>query len=277
MPSHELKFSQYATVPKSLACVLGQSERIKDIVEECAEELSSVNLVLKEKLGDRPAPSGVESALRRSATIEGKVQVCADDLTIVNRALEQEVKERQVLEQQLRDMTSLEEAARHSALHDPLTGLPNRVLFADRLEHGLAQARRHGWMLSVMFIDLDNFKGINDIYGHAAGDKVLRTVAGRLKKMTRAEDTVSRQGGDEFLCLSLEIANEAAALAIAEKIIRTVGEPCDLSTSDVAINQSIKISIGIAMYPRDGASADALVKHADQAMYHAKQKNRVCV
>lgn len=271
MPPDESQFLQDDTALKSLTRVLDQSEKIKEIVEECAEELSSVNLVLKEELGNRPAPSGVESALQRSATIEGKVQVCADDLTLVNRALEQEVRERQVLEQQLTDMTKQEEAARHTALHDPLTSLPNRVLFTDRLEHGLAQARRHDWMLSVMFIDLDNFKIINDTYGHAAGDKVLQTVADRLKKMTRAEDTVSRQGGDEFLCLSLEIANEEAAIAIAEKIIRTVGEPCNVSAGSVAISQSIRISIGIALFPRDGASADALVKHADKAMYNAKQ------
>lgn len=251
--------------------VVGQSEKIKDVVEECADELSLVNLALKEELGTRPSQQGVEIALLKSEAIESKVQDCAEDLNLVNQALQGEVQERQALEHELHDMKEREEAARHDALHDVLTSLPNRHLFNDRLEHGLAQATRHGWTLAVMFIDLDNFKSINDTYGHAAGDYVLQTVASRLKNMTRADDTLSRHGGDEFLHLLLELKSAQEAALIAEKIIRKVGEPCVVHVNNEAISYIIQLSIGIAIFPRDGETADALVAVADKAMYKAKK------
>jgi len=269
--------SDDSTVPKetpaakSLARILDQSERIKDVVEECAEDLASVNSVLKEELSNRPAQPSVESALQKSESVEIKVQDAADDLTTVNQALEEEVKERHVLEHQLIAVKKQEEAARHAAFHDPLTSLPNRVLFNDRLEHGLAQAKRHGWILAVMFIDLDNFKSINDTHGHVIGDMVLQTVALRLKNITRDDDTVSRHGGDEFLYLLLELKTEEDASAIAEKIIQSVSEPCAVNVNEVALSLSIKPSIGIAIFPKAGDTADALVKSADNAMYRAKR------
>lgn len=250
---------------------VGQSEKIKEVVEKCADELSSVNLVLKEELRSRPSQQGVEIALLKSEAIETKVQDCAEDLSLVNQALQGEVRERQALEHELIEMKAREGAARHDALHDALTSLPNRLLFNDRLEHGLAQATRHGWTLAVMFIDLDNFKSINDSYGHPAGDFVLQTVASRLKAMTRADDTLSRHGGDEFLHLLLELKNAQAAGIIAEKIIKAVGEPCVVRINDDAIHYNIKLSIGIAIFPKDGETADALIACADRAMYRAKK------
>ena len=269
--------SDDSTVPKetiaakSLARVLDQTERIKDVVEECAEDLASVNSVLKEELSNRPAQPAVESALQKSETVESKVQDAADDLTNVNRALEEEVRERHLLEHQLIAVKKQEEAARHAAFHDPLTSLPNRVLFNDRLEHGLAQAKRHGWILAVMFIDLDDFKSINDTHGHVVGDMVLQTIALRLKNMTRDDDTVSRHGGDEFLYLLLELKSEEDATAIAEKIIQTVSELCAVSANELALSLSVRPSIGIAIFPKAGETADALIKSADNAMYRAKR------
>jgi diguanylate cyclase (GGDEF)-like protein len=256
---------------KSLARVLDQSERIKDVVEECAEDLAVVNSVLKDELSSRPSQPGVENALQKSEAVENKVQDCAEDLTAVNQALKEEVLERHVLEHQLIAVKKQEAAARHAAFHDPLTSLPNRVLFNDRLEHGLAQAKRHGWILAVMFIDLDNFKSINDTHGHVVGDAVLQTIASRLKNMSRDDDTVSRHGGDEFLYLLLELKNEQDASAIAEKIIHTVSEPCDVNANDVALSLSVRPSIGIAIFPKAGETADTLVKSADSAMYLAKR------
>ncbi len=122
-----------------------------------------------------------------------------------------------------------------------------------------------------MFIDLDDFKSINDMHGHPAGDKVLQTIAGRLKKMTRADDTVSRHGGDEFLYLLLELKDERDAIQIAEKIIRTLSEPCDIGTGDPALSRSVRPSIGISLFPKHGDTADALVRSADKAMYSAKR------
>jgi diguanylate cyclase (GGDEF)-like protein len=152
-------------------------------------------------------------------------------------------------------------------LHDALTGLPNRVLFNDRLEHGMAQAKRHGWTLAVMFLDLDKFKTINDSYGHDAGDAVLLTIAKRLKETTRTDDTISRHGGDEFLYLLMEINDDQDAAVVAKKIIQAVQVPCDVNVGQLTVNSSI----GISIFPRDGNTAEALIASADAAMYRAKQ------
>lgn len=255
---------------ESLTQVVGKSELIKKVVEECATELFVVNTVLKEQL-DRPTSQAeVASAVQKSEAVEAKVQDSAEELTKVNEALVGEVRERQVLEHQLEASRAQEHAARHAAFHDPLTSLPNRVLFNDRLEHGLAQARRHGWTIAVMFIDLDAFKAINDTHGHEVGDKVLKTIASRLQKMTREEDTVSRHGGDEFLYLLSELKSTADAAAIAQKIIQTLSQPCDVLGGEIP-GLSVKPSIGIALCPGDALSADDLVKCADKAMYRAKR------
>jgi diguanylate cyclase (GGDEF)-like protein len=264
------EFEDGATVG-SLTKVLDRSARIKDVVEKCAEELSSVNSVLKQELigiGNLPA---VESALEKSGTVESRVQVAAAELSAVNQALAHELRERQILDDQLATIIKQEEAARHAAFHDPLTGLPNRILFNDRLEHGLAQAKRHGWTIAVMFMDLDDFKSINDAYGHDVGDIVLQTISDRLRKNTREDDTVCRHGGDEFLYLLMEIRDERDASMIAQKVIDIVQEPCDIRIRELAISPSIGASIGIALYPVNAVTADTLIKSADKAMYRAKR------
>ena len=144
------------------------------------------------------------------------------------------------------------------------------MLFSDRLKNALAQARRHEWHLAVMFIDLDKFKSINDSYGHDAGDKVLKIVSERLQTSVRGADTVGRQGGDEFLYLMLEVKDEADVAHIAEKIIENVTQPCEFD----GLTMTVKPSIGIALYPQDGRSANVLLKNADSAMYKAKQSAR---
>ena len=255
----------------SLTQALDRSEQIKGAVAECADELSSVNSALKQELGQQPSQAGLSDALAQNERVESKVQACADDLSSVTSALKLELKARQELEHELAAAHSQELSSRHAAFHDALTSLPNRVLFNDRLEHGLAQAKRHGRTLAVMFIDLDGFKTINDNHGHLAGDCVLQTIAGRLKAMTREDDTVSRHGGDEFLYLLLELKQRADAITIATKIIATLGEACEISLNDVRLSLRVGCSIGIAMFPADGASADLLVRSADRAMYLAKR------
>ncbi len=255
---------------KSLTQAIGKSERIKEVVEECATELSTVNTVLKEQLDKPTASAEVASAVQKSAVVEVKVKDSADELTKVNEALVEEVRERQLLEHELEASRAQEYAARHAAFHDPLTSLPNRVLFNDRLEHGLAQAKRHGWTIAVMFIDLDVFKAINDTHGHEVGDQVLKTIASRLQKMTREDDTVSRHGGDEFLYLLSELKSAADAAAIAKKIIQTLSQPCDVIGAQISA-LSVTPSIGIALCPADALTADDLVKCADKAMYRAKR------
>ena len=255
---------------ESLALAIGKSERIKEVVEECATELSVVNTVLKKQLDESAARPEVASAVQRSEAVEAKVQDSADELTKVNEALAGEVRERQVLEHQLEASRAQEHAARHAAFHDPLTALANRVLFNDRLEHGLAQAKRHGWTIAVMFIDLDAFKAINDTHGHEVGDQVLKTIARRLQKMTREDDTVSRHGGDEFLYLLLELKSVEDASAIARKIIQELSQPCDVLGVGLP-GLKVQPSIGIALCPDDAHTADDLVKCADKAMYRAKR------
>ena len=256
---------------ESLTRVLARSENVEALVEECAKELSSVNSAIKLALADQDALPGVESALEKSAAIEGKVQAASAELSVVNRALKGEVRERRMVDHQFAAAEEQEEAARHAAFHDVLTGLPNRALFNNRLEHGFAQAKRHGWTLAVMFMDLDKFKAINDTHGHDAGDGVLRAIAQRLQENTRGEDTVSRIGGDEFLYLLTQTGDEANIAMIAEKLIQAIETPCDISVGDLSVSLSVKASIGISIFPKDGATAESLVKSADEAMYSAKQ------
>ena len=255
---------------KALAKALTQAEMVRVQVEEAAQDLSLVNSVLKQGLMKNNAAPGIEKALQKSEDIEDKVQDAADKLAVVNAALKDEVSERLVLESKLEALAEQEQASRHAAVHDPLTGLPNRVLFNDRLEHGLAQARRHGWSLAVMFIDLNDFKKINDTYGHDAGDTVLKTIASRLTQRVRDDDTVSRHGGDEFLYLLTAVNDEGDFPAIAEKIIASIQEPCSVSVGDVSVHSSTGASVGIAIFPKNGNTAEILIQKADKAMYQAK-------
>ena len=271
-----MKINPAAKVPnlkkpgKALTKVLGQAEMVKILVEEAAQDLSSVNSVLKEGLEGGNATPGIEKALQKSEAIEDKVQDAADKLSVVNAALRNEVLERHVLENKLEAVIEREEASRHAAVHDPLTGLPNRVLFNDRLEHGLAQAKRHGWRLAVMFIDLDDFKKINDTYGHDAGDSVLKTIASRLTQRVRDDDTVSRHGGDEFLYLLTTVKDDKDLPALAEKVLASIQAPCSINVSDATLQLSVSASVGIAIFPKDGSTADVLSQSADKAMYQAK-------
>jgi diguanylate cyclase (GGDEF)-like protein len=255
----------------ALTKALGQSEQVKTLVEECAEDLSSVNAVLKQELATEGPPSAVENAIVKSEAVEGKVQAASTKLSVVNRALKDEVGERHLLEQQLAAVTEQEQAARYAAFHDPLTGMANLALFNDRLEHGLAQAHRHGWNLAVMFLDLDKFKLINDTYGHDAGDIVLKTIAERLCENTREDDTVSRRGGDEFLFVLMQVQNESDIQAIAEKILKATQMPCDIQVRGRTLSPRVSASIGISIFPQHGSTADALLKNADAAMYQAKR------
>jgi diguanylate cyclase (GGDEF)-like protein len=256
---------------ESLTKVLKESEHIEELVKESAEELATVNAALKQELAGRDVLPGVQQALEKSEAIETKVEDVSEKLTVVNQALEGEVRDRHLLDHRLAAMTEQEEAARHAAFHDVLTGLPNRALFHDRLEHGIAQAKRHGWGLAVMFLDLDKFKDINDTHGHDVGDLVLTTVAQRLRENTRGDDTVSRFGGDEFLHLVMEVRDRKTVSPIAEKIISAIKAPLQVRLRNLDLTLRIATSIGIAVYPKHGTNADTLVMCADLAMYEAKK------
>ncbi len=158
----------------------------------------------------------------------------------------------------------------HLAHHDPLTGLSNRVLFKERLEHAMSYSHRTGRPLAVLFIDLDRFKGINDTAGHVAGDQVLHECAHRLRACLRDSDTVARAGGDEFLVLIESASDPLHVPSVAQKILMALGRPFNA----VGKEFSIGASIGISTYPADGTDVETLIQHADIAMYRAKTEGR---
>jgi len=253
-----------------LTQVLGQSEHTHELIRQSAEELSSVNTGIKHELANSGPLPGVKSALDKNEAVTSKLQHASAGLTTVNQALRIEVRDRTMVDHQLAAALEQAQGSSHAALHDNLTGLPNRVLFEDRLEHGIAQARRHRWTLAVMFVDLDKFKSINDTYGHQAGDAVLQTVAMRFVHNTRSEDTVSRVGSDEFLYLLTPLYEPKDIAMIAAKILKAIQAPCDLRVGDVIVHPCLDASIGISVFPKDGVSAAALIQRADGAMYVAK-------
>ena len=177
-----------------------------------------------------------------------------------------------VVTQDISAHKELEMRLSHDALHDALTGLPNRVMFNDRFARVLESARRYGRRAAVLYVDLDGFKSVNDQWGHAAGDQLLQQVARRLEDCVRAEDTVARLGGDEFGIVLAAIDQVEDCEVVADKVLSAMVQPFVL---DSAVAQ-VSASVGAGLYPRHGSDADALLAQADAAMYAAKQagKNR---
>ncbi|MFZ1747608.1 MAG: diguanylate cyclase [Nitrospirales bacterium] len=161
---------------------------------------------------------------------------------------------------------------KHHAYYDPLTDLPNRIMFNDRLEQALAQARRNGTLLALFFLDLDNFKTINDYHGHQTGDRVLRIVAERLATCVRSTDTVARLCGDEFTVILQGLEHIQDIRQVALKILECLNPPIRLGKEKIPI----QISIGISVYPKDSTDPHRLVEIADQAMYRAKECGGQC-
>jgi len=155
----------------------------------------------------------------------------------------------------------------HLAQHDALTGLPNRLLFDDRVRQAMARSRRQGSLMAVVLLDLDNFKQVNDVLGHRVGDGVLKETGRRLCAALRESDTVARIGGDEFALILQELPDLAAATTIAEKMVGQIGRPFELEGGAV---WQLRASLGIALFPSGGASAEQLLQNADLAMYRAK-------
>lgn len=170
-----------------------------------------------------------------------------------------------------RDVTErkdLEEQLRHQAFHDSLTGLANRALFLDRLEHALASRRRRQRPLAVLFLDLDEFKGVNDRLGHGEGDRLLSAVAARLRSSTRAADTIARMGGDEFAVLLEDAPRAGGAERVARRVLELLREPYVLAGREFRV----MASIGVALQSASDETADQLLRHADVAMYAAKSQ-----
>ncbi len=172
------------------------------------------------------------------------------------------------------DIKTSEEKARHQALHDSLTGLPNRECARIELERGIENARRMDRRVAVLFMDLDGFKKVNDTRGHEIGDELLKLVAQRLKTCVRNSDVVARQSGDEFLLILNGIDGADSALQVGQKIVRTIGQNPFIIHADKV---HVGASVGVALYPDHGTEAISLMKHADMAMYHIKQRTKNAV
>ncbi|MWV12449.1 EAL domain-containing protein [Pseudomonas sp. R-28-1W-6] len=210
-----------------------------------------------------PWPIGVGRMINVSSILvmcAVAVWLLADDLRRTLLRLQQEI-------QRVKDS---EASFTHLAQHDALTNLPNRLLVSDRMEQAIGQARRYGKRVALLFLDLDNFKTINDSLGHAAGDELLKQVALRLQDSVRDMDTVSRQGGDEFLMALSDVDDLAAVSAVAAKVQGRLTQPFNLKGMQIVTS----ISIGIALFPEDGDDFETLLRHADMAMYQAKAAGR---
>ncbi len=183
-----------------------------------------------------------------------------------NRQLQQEIAERQ----------RLEELARHQATHDGLTGLPNRMLFLDRLGKSIERAERRGSPCALFYIDIDDFKPVNDQYGHHAGDELLKAVSQRMLETMRKADTLARLGGDEFAAIMEEPADAADALLAAQRLADNVRKPYLLELRDHAAPVQVRVgaSVGIALFPQHAGDLDALVRAADTVMYRAKKAGK---
>ena len=167
------------------------------------------------------------------------------------------------------DRRAAEQRTQHEALHDPLTGLPNRNLFLDRLEHALSVAQRRGTPVSVLFLDLDQFKLVNDSLGHAAGDELLAAVAPRIEEALRPGDTVARFGGDEFAILAEDIGSEHGPTRIAERVAEALARPFVLRGREHFVSASVGIAIGAG-----SEKPESLIRDADSALYRAKEHGR---
>lgn len=268
-----------------LKLALEQNQDVKAKVEECADDIGSGNIIVKATIANGAKTVSAHKTLEAGIEIEGKVQECADDLHEVTKTLVKGIGDLTLTEAKL---TAAKESlaqtqaalaiaregkkeAELRALHDPTTGLPNRVLFDSRLEQAISLAKRHGGSLAVMFFDLDSFKKINDTQGHAAGDVVLQAVATRLSEHARGEDTVCRNGGDEFLYLLVNPQGRRNVEVIAKGVAERVARPIPWAGLELVVHTSI----GAAIYPDDGTSGEDLIRSADAAMYFAKNRRSV--
>ena len=192
-------------------------------------------------------------------------------LETANRELDRRVQERTAaLEAEVVERRNTEQLLDHLAHHDPLTGLPNRLLFAEQLKKSIAVAGRRERQFALLFIDLDRFKEVNDTLGHGVGDVLLMEAAHRMKQHLRAGDSMARLGGDEFVCILDEIRDPHEAGIVADKLIELLSKPFHIVEHELFI----AASVGICLYPGDGADVDTLVRNADTAMYQAKAHGR---
>lgn len=261
---------------------LERSRDVKEQVEACAADLGVVNAVVKKEIVEGAIGLATHDALACSEAIEGKVQASADELHQVNESLAEGIIElkrtRHTLDLYKQALAQSDEALAQSraselrvqqlAFIDATTGLSNRALFDDRLSQAISLADRNQWALAILYFDLDQFKMINDTYGHAAGDRVLKQVANRLQSHCRDTDTLCRHGGDEFLYLLMNPQDRDDIARVAAAVISDIAKPIEYGT----VMLTVKTSVGISLYPEHSVDAAELIGQADTAMYRAKRE-----
>ncbi len=243
------------------------------------EDLTRANYVFNEWRGDHRPSRNVEMRLK-SRHADGEARTFTHALTSIafsasNRSSKSDLSHPELfgiygVARDISDRKRSDELITYQAYHDILTDLPNRVLFKERLNLAVLQAKRNDTHLAVIFIDLDRFKLVNDTLGHAVGDKLLQQAAVRLKACLRSGDTLARLGGDEFTAVLPELNDRQDAVLIAEKFLACLRLPFQLGVQSVHISSSI----GIAIYPADGKSVDELIRNSDIAMYHMKAEGK---
>ncbi|HEX2295147.1 MAG TPA: diguanylate cyclase, partial [Actinomycetota bacterium] len=291
----EARFRSLVQNSGDVICIIDERGRalyaspaVSDVFGLTPEEVSGADLLQLVHADERKAVRGAladVAAEARGAAVELECRVRHDDgafkdleVTATNLLDDpnvggivlnaRDISQRKVAE---RDNEALQEQLAHQAFHDPLTGLANRALLRERLQHALARVARSREPLAVMFIDLDEFKAVNDSMGHDAGDELLKAVAGRLRESVRPADTIARLGGDEFAILLEGMFSASEAPRVAERVIRTFTAPFDLAGHPV----SIGASIGLALKEGREGTED-LLGNADVAMYAAKARGRGC-
>jgi diguanylate cyclase (GGDEF)-like protein len=251
-----------------LTRVLAQSRQLGGVILQIVTGLSLVCLLAAVVLGRAlPQPiNAVTKAAQRFASgqLAGSLPLQRnDEIGLLARSFQQM---QETITAQVADLQRNQETLEHLSQHDTLTGLPNRRLFQDRLEQALAHARRQAEVVWVLFIDLDDFKAVNDRYGHNGGDRVLKIVGERLLAMMRQVDTVARLGGDEYVVLLGAATRYEHVTMIAQKLLATLNAPIALEAGELRISASI----GISRFPQDGLTASDIMANADRAMYAVK-------
>jgi len=247
-----------ADIALRLAVPIGRA-RLAQVLDQFVQALpvEEYERILARRVGLPEPGLSPDIVLRWALIVLGGVSLIFGLIMLWNRTLNRELARRQ-------------QALEHLAHHDPLTRLPNRLLFTARLNHALKHAHRNHCMLAVLFLDLDRFKTINDSLGHVTGDHLLMEAGKRLRQCLRDDDTIARIGGDEFTLLLEGIQDPANAGAIADKILQAFGGPFIVGEHELYVT----ISIGISIYPRDGEDNEVLLRNADAAMYRAKDQDR---
>lgn len=275
------KTSAIDRAPAPLEQALKQSQEVKSKIKDCAVSLSAANTVVKLKIADGVPTVSAHKVLKAGEALQRAVQECADVLHEFTALLSDGIDHLQRSEvalvhaqAALADAEAALEASRKKereatgrSLHDVTTGLPNRLLFNDRLSQAIAMAERQEWAIGVLLLDLDQFECVDDTHGgHAVGDAVLKEIARRLQGQVREADTVCRNGRDDFLCLLMNPGDRANVERMAGLMLACTAEPIEVGKLEFIV----KSSVGIAVFPEDGRTVDALIEKAGAAMYRAK-------